>query len=167
MFTQRTSNNSTSSKNPKIGNTPYVDRFLLWNSSKNQRNEYMEIKPDDKKSILIVDDELSILKLLSFILAADYDLIIKKSGIEAIAWLEEGNDPDLIISDLMMPYFDGSTLIRNLKVSGFYRNTPVILLSGAEDLADKVKQMPFKIDSYLEKPFNPAVLKSQIAQLIK
>ncbi|SHE84884.1 response regulator [Pedobacter caeni] len=167
MFTQRTSNNSTGSKAPKIGNMPYVDRFLLWNSSKNQRNEYMEIKPDDKKSILIVDDELSILKLLSFILAADYDLIIKKSGIEAIAWLEEGNDPDLIISDLMMPYFDGSTLIRNLKVSGFYRNTPVILLSGAEDLADKVKQMPFKIDSYLEKPFNPAILKSQIAQLIK
>lgn len=149
-----------------MGNFPYLDRFLLWNSRKNYSNEYMEIKPDHKKSILIVDDELSILKLLSFILAADYELIIKKSGIEAIAWLEEGNDPDLIISDLMMPYFDGSTLIRNLKISGFYRNTPVILLSGAEDLADKVKQMPFKIDSYLEKPFNPAILKSQIAQLI-
>lgn len=126
----------------------------------------MESNTMNKKQILVVDDELSILRLLTFILSADYELVIKKSGIEAISWLEEGNDPNLIISDLMMPYFDGSTLIRNLKISGFYRDTPVILLSGAEDLEAKVKEMPFKIDSYLEKPFNPAVLKSKIAELI-
>ena len=126
----------------------------------------MESNTTNRKQILVVDDELSILRLLTFILSADYDLVIKKSGIEAISWLEEGNDPNLIISDLVMPYFDGSTLIRNLKISGLYRDTPVILLSGAEDLEDKVKNMPFKIDSYLEKPFNPAVLKSKIAQLI-
>ncbi|WP_342327890.1 response regulator [Pedobacter sp. FW305-3-2-15-E-R2A2] len=166
MFTDRIVSSTMTTEDPETANSHYLDKLLSWSSGKKYSKEYMESKPDHKKSILIVDDELSILKLLSFILASDYDLIIKKSGIEAIAWLEEGNDPDLIISDLMMPYFDGSTLIRNLKLSGFYRNTPVILLSGAEDLADKVKQMPFKIDSYLEKPFNPAVLKSQIAQLI-
>jgi len=126
----------------------------------------MDSKDGGKKIILIVDDEPSILKLLNFILSSEYTLIIKTSGIEAIAWLEEGNDPDLIISDLMMPYFDGSTLIKNLKISGFYRNTPVILLSGAEDLEDKVKEMPFKIDQFLEKPFNPTILKSHITQLL-
>ena len=126
----------------------------------------MESKDGGKKVILVVDDEPSILKLLNFILSAQYALIIKTSGIEAIAWLEEGNDPDLIISDLMMPYFDGSTLIRNLKISGFYRNTPVILLSGAEDLDEKVKEMPFKIDRFIEKPFNPTILKSHITDLL-
>jgi len=126
----------------------------------------MESKEDNKKTILVVDDEPSILKLLNFILSSEYTLVIKTSGIEAIAWLEEGNDPDLIISDLMMPYFDGSTLIKNLKISGFYRNTPVILLSGADDLEDKVKEMSFKIDSFLEKPFNPTILKSHITQLL-
>jgi len=126
----------------------------------------MQSNTTSKKQILVVDDELSILKLLTFILSADYDLVIKKSGIEAISWLEEGNDPNLIISDLMMPYFDGSNLIKNLKISGFYRDTPVILLSGAEDLEERVRNMPFKIDSYLEKPFNPAILKSKIAELI-
>lgn len=125
----------------------------------------MESK-DGKKEILVVDDEPSILKLLNFILSANYTLVIKTSGIEAIAWLEEGNDPDLIISDLMMPYFDGSSMIKNLKISGFYRNTPVILLSGAEDLEEKVKEMPFKIDRFLEKPFNPAILKSHITELL-
>ncbi|MNE97544.1 response regulator FixJ [compost metagenome] len=65
-----------------------------------------------------------------------------------------------------MPYFDGSSMIRNLKISGFYRNTPVILLSGAEDLEEKVKEMPFKIDRFIEKPFNPNTLKSHITELL-
>lgn len=115
-----------------------------------------------KKQILVVDDELSILKLLNFILSKDYDLVIKQNGADAISWLEEGNDPALIISDLEMPYIDGGSFIRNLKISGFYRNTPVILLSGADDLENIVAQMPFQADSYFKKPFNPAELKSSI-----
>ena len=115
-----------------------------------------------KKQILLVDDELSILKLLNFILSKDYDLIIKQNGADAITWLEEGNNPALIISDLEMPYMDGGSFIRNLKISGFYRDTPVILLSGAENLENLVAQMPFKADCFLKKPFNPAELKSSI-----
>ncbi len=115
-----------------------------------------------KKQILLVDDELSILKLLNFILSKDYDLIIKQNGADAITWLEEGNNPALIISDLEMPYMDGGSFIRNLKISGFYRDTPVILLSGAENLENLVAQMPFKADCFFKKPFNPAELKSSI-----
>ena len=119
-----------------------------------------------KKSILIVDGGLNLSKLYNYILSADYTVTIKQNGIDALAWLEEGNDPDLIISSLRMPYFDGTAFLQNLKLSGFYRNTPVMLLSGEENLAEKVRQMSFKIDGYLEKPFNPMVLKSQITQLI-
>jgi CheY-like chemotaxis protein len=126
----------------------------------------MDTSEDLRKLILIVDDEPSILKLLNFILSSTYELVIKTSGIEAIAWLEEGNDPDLIISDLMMPYFDGSSLIRNLKISGFYRNTPVILLSGADDLSEKVEAMTFTVDRFLQKPFNPTALKTSISELL-
>lgn len=119
-----------------------------------------------KKQILIVDDEVSILKLLNFILSKDYQLVIKNSGIEAVSWLEEGNDPDLIISDLHMPYFDGTSFIRNLKTSGFYSKTPVILLSGDDDLEGKISQMPFKVDYAIKKPFNPAQLKSVISEIL-
>ena len=119
-----------------------------------------------KKQILIVDDEVSILKLLNFVLCKDYDLVIKNSGVEAISWLEQGNDPELIISDLQMPYFDGSSFIRNLKISGYYRETPVILLSGADDLNDRVSKMSFKVESYMQKPFNPTTLKRVISELI-
>lgn len=119
-----------------------------------------------KKSILLVDGGLNISKLLNFILGSEYYLTVKQNAIQALSWLEEGNDPDLIISSLRMPHIDGGTLIQNLRQSGFYQDTPVLLLSGDENLAEKVSQMSFKIDSYLEKPFDPTVLKSRITKLI-
>lgn len=119
-----------------------------------------------KKQILAVDDELSILKLLNFILSKDYDLIIKQNGADAISWLEDGNDPSLIISDLEMPYIDGGSFIRNLKISGFYRNTPVILLSGADNLENIVAAMPYQANCYFKKPFNPLELKLSIAKAL-
>jgi CheY-like chemotaxis protein len=118
-----------------------------------------------KRQILVVDDEVSILKLLNFVLSGQYDLIIKTSGVEALTWLEEGNSPELILSDLEMPYFDGSSFIHNLKISGFYRDTPVIILSGAKNLEERVSQMPFKLDDYMPKPFNPTQLKEAISNV--
>jgi two-component system, chemotaxis family, chemotaxis protein CheY len=119
-----------------------------------------------KKQILILDDELSILKLLNFVLSQEYDLVIKQNGVDAMKWLEDGNNPSLIISDLQMPYLDGGSFIRNLKISGFYRHTPVILLSGADDLEVIVKTMPFQADKVFKKPFNPAKLKAFIKQAL-
>ncbi|EHQ25703.1 response regulator [Mucilaginibacter paludis] len=119
-----------------------------------------------KTQILIVDDDLSILKLLNFILSKDYDLVVKNSGLEALSWLEEGNDPGLVISDLQMPYIDGLTFVRNLKISGFYKDTPIIVLSGADNLNELVAEMPFTINAHLKKPFNPAALKTAITQVL-
>jgi len=67
-----------------------------------------------KKRILIVDDDLSILKLLNFILSRDYEVIVKNNGMEAFSWLEDGNIPELIISDLQMPYFDGQSFVKKM-----------------------------------------------------
>lgn len=118
-----------------------------------------------KKQILVVDDEVSILKLLNFVLSSQYDLVIKTSGVEALTWLEEGNSPALILSDLEMPYFDGSSFIYNLKISGFYRDTPVVILSGASNLEERVAQMPFQLDDFIPKPFNPTQLKEVISNV--
>jgi two-component system chemotaxis response regulator CheY len=120
-----------------------------------------------KKQILVVDDDVSILKLLNFILSKEYEVVMKTSGIEAFAWLEEGHYPELIISDLQMPYFDGTSFIRNLKISGFYRDTPVIVLSGADDIQEQVEKMPFAVEGYINKPFNPASLLTAISDVLK
>jgi two-component system chemotaxis response regulator CheY len=120
-----------------------------------------------KNTLLIVDDDLSILKLLNFILSKDYEIVVKNNGVEAFGWMEDGNLPQLIISDLQMPYFDGQSFIKNVKISGFYRNIPVIVLSAAHDLDDQVANMPFKVDAYIHKPFNPTTLKTAINQVLE
>lgn len=119
-----------------------------------------------KKQVLIVDDDLVISRLLTIIFTAEYNVVSKPNGIEAFRWLEEGNYPDLVISDMMMPYLDGSSFVKNLKNSGFYRDTPVVVLSGAENLDELVGEMPFTVEGYFKKPFNPAALKAFIAQIL-
>jgi two-component system chemotaxis response regulator CheY len=120
-----------------------------------------------KRVLLIVDDDLSILKLLNFILSKEYDIVVKTNGFDALDWLEQGNMPELIISDLAMPTFDGQAFVKNVKISGFYKDIPVVLLSAAHDLDEQVLTMPFKVDAYLHKPFNPTILKSEISKILQ
>lgn len=120
-----------------------------------------------KRVLLIVDDDLSILKLLNFILSKEYEIVVKTNGFDALDWLENGNMPELIISDLAMPTFDGQAFVKNVKISGFYKDIPVVLLSAAHDLEEQVAGMPFKVDAYLHKPFNPTILKSEISKILQ
>ncbi|ADY51640.1 response regulator receiver protein [Pseudopedobacter saltans DSM 12145] len=120
----------------------------------------------NKKSILLVDDEASILKLLEFVLQKDYHLVIKSNGFDALNWLDSGNIPDLIISDLEMPYFDGSDFLRAVKVSGYYREIPIIVLSGSSTLEEIESRIPYNINGLMSKPFNPTLLKEKIKALL-
>jgi CheY-like chemotaxis protein len=115
-----------------------------------------------RKRILLVDDEIAILKLLEFILKKDYDLVIKDNGFDALTWLDSGNIPDLIISDMEMPYFNGADLVRSLKVSGYFRDVPVIVLSGSDSLENIKTRIPYPINELMSKPFNPGILKDKI-----
>jgi CheY-like chemotaxis protein len=119
-----------------------------------------------KKKILIVDDEISVLKLLEFILKDEYFPIIKKSGLEALTCLNSGEIPDLIISDMNMPYFSGADFIKTLKVSGYFRNIPVIVLSGSDSLENLRAKIPYQISGIVTKPFNPTILKETIRSLL-
>lgn len=119
-----------------------------------------------RKKILLVDDEVSILKLLEFILKDDYELVIKSNGFDAISWLDNGNIPDLIISDMEMPYFDGADFVRSIKVSGYYRDIPIIVLSGSDSLDNIHTRLPYNIDELVAKPFNPDQLKKRIKTLL-
>ena len=123
-------------------------------------------KENERKLVLLVDDEIAVLKLLEFILKKDYDLIIHHNGLEAISWMDEGNMPDLIISDLEMPYVDGLDFVRSLKTSGYYREIPIILLSAAYSSDDLAEKLPYNFDLLVPKPFNPSKLKESIQSLL-
>ena len=115
-----------------------------------------------KKKILIVDDEVSVLKLLQFILKDEYDPIIRQSGIEALSTLNNGEIPDLIISDVEMPFFSGIDFIKSLKTSGYFRNIPVIVLSSSDTPENIQAKIPYILNGIMLKPFNPTYLKEVI-----
>ncbi len=119
-----------------------------------------------KKKILIIDDELSIRMLLENYLGKKYEVITKTDGIEGMKYLEAGNMPDLIVADIQMPNMDGFEFLKQLKVSGFFKNIPVIMLSGIESSQERVKCLKMGAEDFIVKPFNPEELALRIENLI-
>lgn len=110
-----------------------------------------------KKQILVVDDELMMTTLLEFFLGEKYSVNSVSSGKEALLWLEN-NLPDLIISDIQMSEMDGFELLKIIRLGGFTKHTPVIMLSGRSESKERVKCYQLGAQDYLTKPFNPEEL---------
>jgi two-component system chemotaxis response regulator CheY len=119
------------------------------------------------KTILIIDDSKSILSVVSYIFASKFNVVKKLNGREALDWMQEGNLPDIIVSDLNMPELDGFELLKHLKSSGLYEDIPVIILSSTDNTIDKVKCLKMGADDYIVKPFNPEELDARVNNIIK
>jgi DNA-binding response OmpR family regulator len=110
-----------------------------------------------KKTILVVDDELSICLLLENFLSQDYTVVSIHNGEEALGWLE-GNLPDLIISDIQMSKMDGYQFLQKVRERGFTKHTPFIMLSAKSESKERIKCYQLGAQDYLTKPFNPQEL---------
>lgn len=119
-----------------------------------------------KKQILAVDDDSSIRELLEFLLRTDYNVVTKKDGMEAMMWLSEGNIPDLIITDVDMPRLNGYEFFKNVRRSGFYRDIPIMVLSGLENSKLIITCLQQGADDYILKPFNPESLYAKIERVL-
>jgi len=117
--------------------------------------------------VLIVDDKPSISKLIFQILSKSYDVAYKEDGLQAIAWLQAGNIPDLIITDLQMPNMDGFELIKRVKESGLFRDIPIVVVSSKDSSADRIKCLKMGADDYVIKPFNPEELQIRVERILK
>lgn len=119
-----------------------------------------------RKTVLLVDDEPTILKLLEFVLSKEYTVVLKNNGYEAIQWLEDSNKPDLIILDINMPYFNGPEFLKSIKISGLFSQIPVIVLTGTSDTQEIKSQLTFPVNEIIQKPFNPTKLKDAVKYLL-
>jgi len=103
-----------------------------------------------KATILIVDDDKSILQLLKMHLSkAGYKVLTAEDGVAAARHVLKAR-PDLIIADVGMPYMDGYELVAALKADSATREIPVVFLTSREDVADYAKQLGAV--AYLHKP---------------
>lgn len=120
-----------------------------------------------KKNILVIDDHKSIRFLIGTMLSKQYAVTTKRDGIEGMAWMSRGNIPDLILLDMQMPRLGGSEFLKSLKDSGFFRNIPVIVVSGNESVDEINSCYEMGAKEYLKKPFNPLQLKNKIHSIFQ
>lgn len=120
-----------------------------------------------KRSILIVDDEKDILKMLEYNLSKEgYAVFTAKTGEEG---LEEARQrkPDLIVLDLMLPGIDGLEVCRILKSDVSLRHTPVLMLTAKNSDIDQVVGLEVGASDYLAKPFSIKVLTARIRNIFR
>ena len=100
--------------------------------------------------VLLVDDEQSILRALSRILAdLQHDVVCAMDGSEALAFLRS-EEIDVVVSDIRMPRTDGLVLTETMRAEGL--DVPVILISGHGDEAFEERALRIGATSYLHKP---------------
>ena len=120
-----------------------------------------------KIHILLVEDDEFMQAVLYEILNVNYRIDIKPDGLSALAFLQGGNIPDLIISDLNTPNMNGLELIEQLKVSDFFSSLPIMILSGEESSDKRIKCLDAGADDFVVKPFNPAELEARIKMVLR
>lgn len=118
------------------------------------------------QTILVVDDNPQIRDLLVDVLSGEYKVITAEDGMHALAELEH-QTPDLIISDVMMPYIDGQELCRRVKERRDTANVPFILLTARSMTSMKIEGLDCGAEDYVCKPFEDAELLARVRALLR
>jgi putative two-component system response regulator len=109
------------------------------------------------KRILVVDDNLSILKQISAFLANDYEISLAKSGILALQICTK-EKPDLILLDIEMPDMDGFDVISRIKSNPYLDRIPVIFLTANLDAGTEIKALESGARDFITKPVERSIL---------
>ncbi len=122
-------------------------------------------KTGRQQQIVIAEDDSEIRDYLVQELSGNYKVIACENGKEALTEVLKAN-PDLLISDIMMPEMDGNTLCSKVKANPATSHMPVILLTAKNRDEDQLEGLETGADAYIIKPFNMDILRRTIINLI-
>jgi len=114
-----------------------------------------------RPSILIVDDEVSNIEILSAVLEEDHDIYFATSGLEAIE-IARSSLPDLILLDVLMPGTDGYEVCNRIKGDPLLADVPVIFTTALGDQEAEVKGLTLGAIDYIHKPISPVVVRARV-----
>ncbi|MFT8708909.1 MAG: response regulator transcription factor [Sporolactobacillus sp.] len=114
------------------------------------------------KKLFIVEDDAALVKQLTSVLT-DY-IVIAVQNFRSVRQEIETEDPDLILMDISLPYFNGFYWTTEIRKK---MTTPIIFLSSADDDMNQVMAMNMGADDYVTKPFSIDVLKAKINALLR
>jgi len=114
------------------------------------------------KKILVVDDEVDLVKTISFSLEREgYTVLVSLNGEDALNQARR-ESPDLILLDIMLPKLDGYKVCRLLKFDERYKHIPILMLTAKVQEKDKALGMETGADEYITKPFDTDELMEKI-----
>jgi type IV pilus assembly protein PilB len=129
--------------------------------------EHCVLTTDCPTKILVVDDNLVVLKLLRHLLESqDYLVITAQNGVEALK-LAKTENPDMIVTDYVMPEMDGVELIKKLKSQEATRTIPIMMLTAKDEEESELEGLDAGADDYLTKPIARKRFLARIARLLK
>jgi signal transduction histidine kinase len=116
--------------------------------------------------ILVVDDNLEILRFIHLQLHDRYDVYLARDGVQGLE-LARRELPDVVVSDYMMPGMDGLAMLRAMRADPTTTHIPVIMLTARTAISDRLAVREAGADNYLNKPFSPRELRSAIDRLLE
>ncbi len=124
------------------------------------------IERENAPTILLIEDNEELLKLMSTLLGREYRILTASNGKEGCLVLEH-EEIDLIVSDIMMPEMDGTEFCKFVKGKIDYCHIPIILLTAKNNEEDRSQAYDSGADAFISKPFHLTVLHARIRNLLK
>lgn len=131
----------------------------------NEKAEEALLGQSERKTLLLVEDNLELRFFLRSIFASQYDVIEATNGVEGLDKAMKFI-PDVIISDIMMPEKDGLILTRELRADMATSHIPIVLLTAKTDWESKLQGVEEGADDYITKPFSATYLKAKVENLM-
>jgi two-component system, OmpR family, response regulator ResD len=128
----------------------------------------MPITPVEERmageSILVVEDEANIAKLLTMYLEKDgYRVLVARDGQQGLERFERDH-PDMVILDLLLPKMDGLEVCRRIRRQSF---VPLLMLTAKRDETDKIVGLELGADDYMTKPFSPREMVTRVRAILR
>ena len=135
------------------------------------QQEIAEVEPEDNADsdayhLLVVEDNVELLMLMTQLLSSKYHVKTATNGKEALEIIHK-EELDIIISDVMMPIMDGLELTQQLKNDPNYQHLPIILLTAKTQEENRAEALQLGADSYVTKPFKLSDLELRINNIVE
>jgi DNA-binding response OmpR family regulator len=134
---------------------------------KTELSIFMAASETNPLKMVIVEDDKFMQSILKKYFSNYFSVNVFSDGIEALSFLQDGNVPDLIVTDLNTPKLGGLELIKQIKASDFFNSIPIMVVSGEESSEMIVKCLDAGADDFVVKPFNPKELEARIRVILR
>lgn len=127
----------------------------------------MDPTMNHKPTVLMIEDEEDIASLLKFLLErASYDVVHAKDGRQAQGLIDSLSPPDIVLLDVMLPFFSGLQVLAYIRSNAAWEKVPIVMLTADGSEHDIQRALESGANDYMLKPFNPRELTSRLKRFL-